>query len=77
MNKVPEPILQRVAVRLFPQPPLTQGFLKTAEQEKQDRLFSGVFRDRPRGRKVDTISDTDAIWACDSGEAPAREARYA
>ena len=70
-------ISQRVADRLFPQPPLTQGFLKAAEKEKQDRLFSEVFRGQPRRRKVGTTSDTDASWACDSRKATAREERHA
>jgi hypothetical protein len=39
--------------------------------------FSEVVRGRPRGRKVDKISDTDAIWACHSGEPTAREERHA
>jgi hypothetical protein len=32
-----------------------------------------VFRGRPRGHKVDKIVETDAIWACHSGEPNAHE----
>jgi hypothetical protein len=34
--------------------------------------FSEVVRGRPRGRKVGKILETDAIWACHSGEPIAR-----
>ena len=39
--------------------------------------FSEVFRGRPRGRKVDKISGTDASWACHSGDPTASEERHA
>ena len=39
--------------------------------------FSGVFRGRPHGLTVDTISETDAIGACHSGEPTAHEERHA
>jgi hypothetical protein len=41
------------------------------------RACSECRRDDPRGRTVAKISDTDAIWACHSGEPIAREERYA
>ena len=45
--------------------------------KKGTGYFSGMFRGRPRGRKVGKILETDAIWACHSGEPTAREERHA
>ena len=42
-NKVPEPILQRVAGLLFPQAPLTGGVLKAAEKENRMGYFLKCF----------------------------------
>jgi hypothetical protein len=36
-------ILQRVSGRIFPQPPLTQGFLKAAEKENRIGYFPKCF----------------------------------
>ena len=41
------------------------------------QTFAEVFCGRPCGRKVDKISETDAIWACHSGKPIAREERRA
>ena len=60
----------------FPSLPSHKTSLR--QQRKKNRIgYFGVFRGRPRGHKVDTISDADTIWACDSGKATAREARHA
>ena len=48
-----------------------------SDKTDQTDYFSGVFRGRSRGRKVDKISETDAIWACHTGEPTACEERQA
>jgi hypothetical protein len=50
---------------------------KSWGNKNETGYFSGVFRGRPRGRKVDKLSEPDAIWACHSGEPTAREELHA
>ena len=47
------------------------------KNKKGEGYFSDVVRGRPRGRKVEKISETDAIWDCHSGEPIAREEWHA
>ena len=77
LNKVPEPILQRVKAGSFLSLPSHKASSRQLRNKKMIGYFSEVFRDRLRGRKVGPISDTDASWACDSREATAREERHA